>query len=125
MRIITLAVVAVMSACCFGAEVTWGTYPRGVESNVVALGPVTNVVTHTVEQSVARQKRIAEWRETWAKMTPEQKEAHRAAQLKRLAEAKRRVKSGEAEVKREQSADGTITITYADGRVVVHRFPKK
>lgn len=85
----------------------------------------TNVVTHTVEQSVARQKRIAEWRETWEKMTPEQREAHRAAQQKRLAEIKRRVKSGEAEVKREQSADGTITITYTDGRVVVHKFPKK
>ena len=85
----------------------------------------TNVVTHTVEQSMARQKRIAEWRETWEKMTPVQREEHRAAQLKRLAEAKKRVKSGEAEVKREQSADGTITITYADGRVVVHRFPKK
>ena len=85
----------------------------------------TNVVTYTAEQAQARQKRVAEWRETWAKMTPEQRDAHRAEQSKRLAEIKRRVKSGEAEVKREQSADGTITITYADGRVVVHKFPKK
>ena len=93
--------------------------------SVYAVFAETNVVTHTVEQSMARQKRIAEWRETWAKMTPEQREAHRAEQLKRIAEIKKRVKSGEAEVKREQSADGTITITYADGRVVVHKFPKK
>ena len=105
MKKIALAVVAALSVSASFAE--------------------TNVVTHTVEQSMARQKRIAEWRETWAKMTPEQKEAHRTAQQKRLAEIKRRVKSGEAEVKREQSADGTITITYADGRVVVHKFPKK
>ena len=105
MKKIVLAVAAAMSVSAVFAE--------------------TNVVTHTVEQSMARQKRIAEWRETWAKMTPEQREAHRAEQLKRIAEMRAKAVVGKKEVKRETSKDGSIAITYDDGTVVVHRFPVK
>lgn len=85
----------------------------------------TNVVTHTVEQSMARQRRISEWRETWANMTPEQREAHRAEQLRRISEMRANAVVGKKEVKRETLKDGSVAITYEDGAVVVHRFPVK
>ena len=82
----------------------------------------TNVVVHAVtkEQTADRARRIAEWRETWAKMTPEEREAHRAAQLRRHAE--RAAKDGERrEIRREKLPDGTIRVFRADGSVDEHR----
>jgi len=83
----------------------------------------TNVVTYTAEQTVAREKRIAEWRETWAKMTPEQREAHREEQKRKIAEA--RAKATKKEVRREVGKDGSITVTYDDGTAVLYKFQSK
>ena len=86
----------------------------------------TNVVVHAVtkEQAADRARRIAEWRETWAKMTPEEREAHRAAQLRRHAE--RAAAEGERrEVHREQLPDGTVRVLRANGAVEEHRTVEK
>ena len=81
----------------------------------------TNVVTHTQSEAAERLARAEAWRETWSKMTKEERDAHRAEAQKRLAEARKVSK----EVGRSQSPDGTITITYADGSVTVHKYPLK
>lgn len=79
----------------------------------------TNVVTHTQSEAAERRARALEWRETWSKMTKEERDAHRAEQRRRLAESRRVSR----EVRRTQTPDGTVTITYADGSVTVHRYP--
>ena len=84
----------------------------------------TNVVTYTAEQAQARQKRVAEWREKWAKMTLDERKAHREEQKRKIAEARRQelARTGRKEVERKQDADGNITIRYSDGSVLIHRF---
>ena len=84
----------------------------------------TNVITHTAAEVADRQKRIMEWRETWAKMTTAEKNAHREAQRARLQAAREEAKarSGKREVKRTKEPDGSIVIQYDDGSVLIHQF---
>ena len=85
--------------------------------------PSTNIVYHlrTSEQAEARRQRIAAWHEKWRNMTPQEREAHRAAQIRRHAE--RAAQDGaRREVSREQLNDGTIRVIRADGTVDEHRI---
>ena len=80
----------------------------------------TNVVQYTSAQKDERAARIAAWRETWEKMTPEQREAHRAEAARRLQEQR----AATGEVSRTKDKDGNIVITYRDGSVRVHKLGK-
>ena len=80
----------------------------------------TNVVQYTDAQKAARAARATAWRETWAKMSPEEREAHRKSQQRKLLE--QRTASGE--VSRTKDKDGNIVITYRDGSVRVHKCGK-
>ena len=81
---------------------------------------VTNVVQYTDAQKDERAARATAWRETWMKMSPEEREAHRSSQKRKLLE--QRTASGE--VARTRDKDGNIVITYRDGSVCVHKCGK-
>ena len=103
MKIIALLFAAAFAVCARGAEVA-----------------TTNVVEYTDAQKNERAARAAAWREAWAKMTPEEKAAHREAAQRKLQE--QRAASGE--VSRTTDENGNIVITYRDGTVRVHKCGK-